>query len=191
MRIVSHGGKCCGILHIFGFGTNPDGQHPQVDDNGVRQHDDDGLGLYDGTYLSKLDEILDMFNTRNFALPRLIEVTLVSNQRVWYPILEERGFRLAYEFHNGNTGNIVKVFHLYKRPNDGGNYTYDLNGAPVPPAELSVTATEFYANLRNSGRRGPFSTENEAHEAYPRCRRFERREIMSDGSSVWSEEIPL
>lgn len=73
------------------------------------------------------------------------------------------------------------------------NYVPDAPAAPVPaPAapvaarrRIDVNATEFYANLRVSGRRGPFDTEADARAAYPRCRTIEQRNIMTDGNSVW------
>lgn len=60
--------------------------------------------------------------------------------------------------------------------------------APAPEVEavLAVVSTEFYASLRGTGRRGPFDSVEAAQEAYPRCRRFEQRQIMSDGTSVWT-----
>lgn len=72
------------------------------------------------------------------------------------------------------------------------NYVPDAPAAPVPAPAAPVAApapqprfTEFYANLRDSGRRGPFETIEVAREAYPRCRNFDVRMIRSDGSSVW------
>lgn len=60
--------------------------------------------------------------------------------------------------------------------------------APAPEVEaaLAVASTEFYASLRGTGRRGPFDNIEAAREAYPRCRRFTQRQIMSDGTSVWT-----
>lgn len=54
--------------------------------------------------------------------------------------------------------------------------------APIVPA---VIGQEFYANLRNIGRRGPFVALEDATAAYPRCRNFERRDIYNDGTSQW------
>lgn len=48
---------------------------------------------------------------------------------------------------------------------------------------------EYFANLRNTGRRGTFSSRLEAVEAYPRCRRFDRRTVFSDGSIEWSDDV--
>ncbi len=55
--------------------------------------------------------------------------------------------------------------------------------------EPRVIDIEIYANLRDIGRRGPFSSIDEACSAYPLCRQIDRREIMSNGNSNWTENV--
>lgn len=73
------------------------------------------------------------------------------------------------------------------------NYVPDAPAAPVqavpvqaaPPPAPAPRFNEYYADLRGSGRHGPFETIEAARARYPRCRRFVRRTIMSDGNSLW------
>jgi hypothetical protein len=50
--------------------------------------------------------------------------------------------------------------------------------------EPTVVLEEVFAQMRDGRTRGPFNTEEEAREAYPRVRSFFTRRIFSDGSTV-------
>lgn len=59
--------------------------------------------------------------------------------------------------------------------------------AAEPRPELRIIETEYYAQLRDGSRKGLYNSEEGVRRRFPRCRTFLRREIMSDGSSVWTE----
>lgn len=60
--------------------------------------------------------------------------------------------------------------------------------APVEAPEPVATVTEYFAKLRaDNHRRGPFTTLEDAREAYPRCMTFFRSTVMSDGRQIVDE----
>jgi hypothetical protein len=134
MRLYHHGGKCCGIKIIEGFGINPTGNvdpnhdtNPVPDVRGMINSVTDGTLPCMGkeffldeapreTYIQRLDRLI------NFAIKKrsggLLEAVLATascpccNQvAVWGPILEERGFTPVTTFYNSNSGNKCTVYH--------------------------------------------------------------------------------
>lgn len=88
VSIVNHGGACCGMRHIYGFGGY---------DWALREQE---------TFASTLK-----------AVPpsRMAEVTLTDRQCIpkRLKMLKDAGFSPTLSFVNGNTGNKVFVFHRY------------------------------------------------------------------------------
>ena len=142
---------------------------------------------------------------------RLLEVVLSERQvnlrtqgerarmlEDWPAILAEKGFTLVNRFRNSNTGRICYVFHkLNERLPMSPEYLpfnwpadqIEPGVQPVAPVIREVSR-EYYASLR-VGRRGPFATEGQARESFPRCRNFEERIIMSNGESTWQPLVRL
>jgi hypothetical protein len=57
----------------------------------------------------------------------------------------------------------------------------------VPAPEPTVVLEEVFARFRNGQARGPFTTEEEARETYPRVRSFFTRRVLSDGSTTFED----
>jgi len=92
-RIV-HGGRCCGINHIYGFGANETKE--------------------------RLKSLIDQSEFRRRSRGMVLEVVLTNPQCKKYPNhpkwLQELGFKLVTRFVNPNSGNICNVFHYNKYP---------------------------------------------------------------------------
>lgn len=128
MHLAFHGGKCCGIKTIYGFGDGKDAPNQVVDALEAVKADDSDI-LYNDVRsdqrffheaapaeprIARLDRYIDYIKMRR---PRhIVEVTLAEgpfcNQKVWYDLLEQRGFIMVNKGKNSNSGNLVKVFHL-------------------------------------------------------------------------------
>lgn len=89
----THGGGCCGINHISGFGGGETKEH-----------------------------LLALIGTESRRRTRsmILEVVLTNGQCKQYPNhpkwLQELGFKLVSRFCNPNSGNICNVFHYNKYP---------------------------------------------------------------------------
>jgi hypothetical protein len=195
MEYRNHGGRCCGYGHIFDFD-----HATEVDlDNCLQEHDFAAGGN---------NRVCEVILSRRQVDPThytgAVSVS-VRNAGGWPAILARKGFRLAAVWNNSNTGRhcyqFIKIGRLltddpvYELPFDWQGLVAAAQGngvvAPVAPRRVDTVSTEFYAQLRVGGRRGPFATEREAREAYPRCRRFQQRNIMSNGTSTWLDLQPL
>jgi hypothetical protein len=126
MRLVFHGGKCCGIKTIYGF-ESPDSLLSAVEEKS--QNNIDAAG---GHVSSNIDFFTDAApqETEKERLDRLIafcikrrpagiiEVTLAESHHLywsqipkWGPLLRKRGFKCVNKCRNSNSGNTVHVFH--------------------------------------------------------------------------------
>lgn len=144
MQIVSHGGLCCGIFHLYGMSNDPDVSMPSL--GGTNQ-----AGMTRGEYALYLIEQFEG-NNRG-ALPRLIEVTLIESQSRWFPFLRENGFHQTMEFRNGNTGNDVTTFHRHPdltvfEPN-ARVAALPAMPVPPPPPAAPVAPAQEQLNLPN------------------------------------------
>ena len=124
MLLLCHGGKCCGIKHIYGFSNHPQigelpalkgSSEPAVRYHGGVQSEQAGQQFFIGkapkeTALKRLDRYLRFCQTNQ---PKgLIEVSLVLGQKnMWEKILLERGFELVQKFENSNTDNTIYLYH--------------------------------------------------------------------------------
>lgn len=101
MKMVYHGGSCCGMKHIYGFTCNPDS---------AAYFEPGSLYAPKGGMTNK--EFLTYLCEKNKR--RCTEVILTSAQIRfgWLPILQELGFELVSRFKNANSGCICNVFHL-------------------------------------------------------------------------------
>lgn len=125
MHFRTHGGRCCGIRQIFGFG-----QHPETLLYTRNVTDIANINLYDlpfavsekfpekepaETALQKLDRYI-AYNDKLYPSGVLEAVLAESqyhwlDQKVWMPLLEARGFELVTSNRNSNSGNIIHIYH--------------------------------------------------------------------------------
>lgn len=186
MEYSTHGGRCCGYGHIYGFDRASIADFNEC----LEEHARAGRG---GNRICEV--ILSQRQIEGDALTRR-EVLEAGG---WPAILAGRGFRLAAQWTNSNTNRRCYQFLLIPELlTDDENYRppFAWDGqvvgnqrgvaAPAPVIAEMTVLTEYYANLQRGGRRGPFRSEAAAREAFPRCRRFERRDIRSNGRSIWT-----
>lgn len=133
LQLMHHGGLCCGVktIHGFGYGESFDSTQSAITE--IPPYVTDGTYLSYGksffyktapveTALERLDRYLAYLKKKRPG--GLVEVTLTDNdptgkgrpsgvsQMAWQPILEERGFKSVNSFRNSNSGAVVTVFHL-------------------------------------------------------------------------------
>lgn len=137
MKLVFHGGECCGIktIYDFGFGKNsPNDLEEAVEERPEVSHDQ-----HADTVNSDLEFFTDAApeETRKKRLDRLIafcererprgiiEINLSDGKayshwqnyegynqvRTWKNLLHKRKFKIVNKCKNSNTGNTVYVFH--------------------------------------------------------------------------------
>lgn len=121
IRLVCHGGQCCGVKHIYKF-CNPDQILPAVKarSGGVlgpcSQQHAVGKNFYKGAAPAesaedRLDRVLKWCQT--YQPGGLIEVCLTECQTsLWHKILLKHGFTLGPNFRNSNTGSRIQVYYL-------------------------------------------------------------------------------
>lgn len=169
-----HGGHCCGINHIYDFYDEHESGHDLQ--WAIRQHD---------------------------GLPnRVLEAILTDYQLAEYePDLIAEGFVKVARWLNGSSGNYCNSYYRYKPHQGQGSIEFYgqavtevararvLTFAPedLLPPPVTVVSTEYYVLRRHKGKCGPFVSALEAAEAYPNVRQIQRREILSNGESRWSE----
>lgn len=98
MYIADHGGNCCGIKHVVGFGEAfTDYRGMELDQN-VEDY---------------LEEYGNCNKDNKTTFNGLLEATLTDQQMAagWAAELKKRGFRLVTRFKNSNSGNYVNVLH--------------------------------------------------------------------------------
>lgn len=128
LKLVFHGGECCGMKHIFGFyGNKPNSPQPAIEKLvKANKHDFYGISVRsdlpffsehapEETTLERLDRYLD-FLRRNRP-SGIVEVCLgdwncIPQKTHWHEPLTERGFKLVNENFNSNSGNEFQVYHL-------------------------------------------------------------------------------
>lgn len=130
LKIAFHGGKCCGIKTIHGFGWyGYEGTEPFLSATKFRKPDsvgdnvDSDMNFFtDEAPVESTSKRFDRYLRfiQNKRPSSLVEVTLVvpgqgifgSPQGYWIPMLKRRGFRKVSEFYNSNSYSTVAVFHL-------------------------------------------------------------------------------
>jgi hypothetical protein len=121
MPIYLHGGKCCGIKHIFGLGHGPDSYADEKGESPAPP--DEARGFYNSPYdfytpaapyektIDRLDRYLAYIKEKR---PEgVVEVVISDYQFLhWREPLLERGFRLVTTFRNSNSKNKCEIYHL-------------------------------------------------------------------------------
>lgn len=128
MRLLFHGGLCCGIKHIRNFSTYTDDMLPAVAAGTVRNHDQYGHAVNSEldffteeapieSAIDRLDRLLAFCDKKRPS--GIIEVTLakglyIDQLKVWEGELLKRGFKLVNSCYNSNSNNRVFVYHRNK-----------------------------------------------------------------------------
>lgn len=82
------------------------------------------------------------------------------------------------------------IVHLLGRANYVRMPSLELVETPRPVAERTLVHTSYHNYFRRTDTRGAgWETLIEAANAGPRCRRRDRKEVYSDGSVVWVENV--
>lgn len=130
MHIKLHGGACCGIKHIHALGSDPhyqivarkalDPTKTSFGRRGCTGVNDAHADTYPEdffnedapkeTYIDRFDRLLAF--VKDNRPHGIVEVVLVSCQDAWFPLIEERGFKLVTKAKNSNTSAMLHVFHL-------------------------------------------------------------------------------
>lgn len=91
----AHGGRCCGIKHIYNLGMSPTQGN-----------------------IKAIEDIVDWNGKGASEHCQLLEVVINGAQarRGWKRELKRLGFRYVSKFKNRNSGHVVYVFHWHKLP---------------------------------------------------------------------------
>lgn len=189
MEYLAHGGACCGYGHIFGFYNATIRSFEEA----FNEHLEAGRGIVRicEAILSHRQLVRGPNNQNNDILEEVWEAG------GWSTILAQKGFRLNTVWDNSNTGRRCYQFLWLPRAEDflplddlpfvwAGERAEALVAA-IPQMqrirqERRVVLTEYFAETRTVGRRGPYVTLAEAQASWPRCRNFIAREIWSNGT---------
>lgn len=172
MRYAGHGGRCCGIQHIYNFNEDQETSHDLA--WCIRHHD---------------------------GLPnRVLEAVLNDDQIAEHePDLIANGFVKVARWLNGNSGNFCNAYYRYKPHRGRGEIEfygqavaeiYQPHELPTPPAPppVTVVGTEYYVVRRDGRKCGPFLSPLAAKQAWPNCATFVGREMLSNGHTRWLAE---
>lgn len=128
MRLLCHGGKCCGMRHIYGLQSSPSRTVCPVDktpdffgpSNGAGEYQKPGQNFFSDAAPQepawrRLDRYLEYCDRRR---PRgIVEVVVVSGgfytsqHDKWRRSLIKRGFKKVNECWNSNSSNTLHVYH--------------------------------------------------------------------------------
>ena len=141
MIISNHGGKCCGVKHIYGLDVMLGGYEPPLtahsttlprpDSRGIVVKSDDNFFRDDApqetprerfirymSYLSRYRPkgVVECITMRS---PATTEEAVAgeppsyanSQYRVWHPFLLEQGFREVTKCLNSNSSNFIHIYH--------------------------------------------------------------------------------
>lgn len=116
-QAVSHGGGCCGVIHLRRF----DHIFNRMTDEALLEQ----IRMQLATYINRQNN------------NRLVEVVLTDGQcqkfQGQFPrILRILGFKLVNRFKNSNSGNVCNVFHMIATPLPLDNLPFEW-GPPIIP----------------------------------------------------------
>lgn len=123
MRLILHGGKCCGIKHIYDLGYSAmdmeraKRETTELPDEGARYMSSVRPFFYPAapaeTKGARLDRYLAFLDENR---PRgVCEIILSDWQLVgWRSFIESRGFKLVNKCKNSNSGNTIHIYHRNK-----------------------------------------------------------------------------
>ncbi len=123
MRLILHGGKCCGMKQIFGMGHSVSEMCPakRATKRLANEGDQYLSSKKDFHYPAAPAETMGARLDRYLALldahrPQgICEIILADHQLyVWRDFIKERGFVEVNKCKNSNSGNMIHVFHRNK-----------------------------------------------------------------------------
>lgn len=151
MKLVFHGGKCCGMKTIFNLGISPsnfsldveqigNGSVPGQDTIGATVRSDLSFFSDEAPKEANLERLKRYIKfVKNHRPNHLIEVIIATtlkdgtrehtdhySQLPWVEPLKSLGFRNVSSWYNSNSGNWCHAFHLVVGTTNKAN-----NGAPV------------------------------------------------------------
>lgn len=165
MKMVFHGGKCCGVKTIHGLGVSPSSSCDELPK--VTQPDTDRFGgdvssdkrffadaAPEESCLKRLDRYIEY--ARTYRPQGILEITTAQGRcynqtKVWSKHLLDRGFKAVTEAPNSNSGNTVTIWHK----------VYDV------PAEKKAAAEAKHTYDERTGRRLS-QAEQSAHRTFER-----------------------
>lgn len=126
LSLVFHGGNCCGIKTVHGFGCNPLGMTGPLPR--IPEDESDKIGTTvsskqrffheEAPLETKVDRLkryiayMGQYRPSNILEAAIATREPLTIQDQWIPIFEELGFKLVNSHKNSNTGNTVHVWHL-------------------------------------------------------------------------------
>jgi len=132
MELRFHSGGCCGFKVICNLGQSPEGylHFGEHELEGCPDRDADETfcsanvifepkGTFEVAGRTNKDGFADIMQYLNDNRPgSMVQVIItlgVWDQSGWIPILEGYGFEKVSEFVNGNSGNLLSIFHAHIR----------------------------------------------------------------------------
>lgn len=120
MQILLHGGKCCGIKHIFGLEFAPHGTVDAKRKNKPPEYEGDGYVTSNRNFFhiaapqesagERFDRMLEFLDDRRPG--GICEVVLADWQRDgWHDFVVGRGFKETTSGINSNSDNTVTIYH--------------------------------------------------------------------------------
>lgn len=123
MRLILHGGKCCGFKHIYDLGMYPSEDAPRKRKTKKLKNEGDcymsspksffweaAPAETKGQRLDRLLEFLDEYRPNGIC-----EIILSAYQLVgWRDFIKARGFVEVNKCKNSNSGNMIYVYHRNK-----------------------------------------------------------------------------
>lgn len=120
MRLILHGGKCCGFKHIYGLGNSPTNYTPRKRKTAKLKNEGDAYmsstrsffyeAAPEETKGQRLDRLLKFLDEKR---PKgICEIILADWQLVaWRDFIKARGFVEVNKCKNSNSGNTIYVYH--------------------------------------------------------------------------------
>lgn len=129
MKLMHHGGKCCGIKTLFNMGYIPEGLHyaiPAVTTLGATDGSLSSIGTPwyrearpEETGLERIKAYIKFYekNRKTGILECVLQTPKKPNdygngQAAWIPVLLKLGFKEVNTWPNSNSTNILHVFNL-------------------------------------------------------------------------------
>lgn len=123
MRLILHGGSCCGMKHIWGLGYDHADMVPRKRRTQKLKNEGDcyissprsffWLSAPTEPASNRLDRLLEFLDEHR---PQgICEIVLNGSQLLgWRDFIEDRGFVQVNKCKNSNSGNTIYVFHRNK-----------------------------------------------------------------------------
>jgi len=120
LKVVGHGGSCCGMYHIHQMGLDPNQNDVELVNGRMKPLTTGGYyhGLFNRTVpaeplkdrLKRLVEFIDDIRP-NGILEVVLAVGPFRDQSKWNGPLLDLGFKVVNECHNSNSLNRIRVYH--------------------------------------------------------------------------------